>query len=111
MAGKIAHAAERKGFELALNGVMKRAQGNRNEGYVEVINAIEKVLGDGWPPQAYENLRTAFGSDGKWSQYFDRLLERQKSMDAGSRGSSSLIRQARATSTARDAGHPSIPGR
>ena len=62
MTGKIAHAAERKGFELALNGVMKRAQGNRNEGYVEVINAIEKVLGDGWPPQAYENLRTAFGS-------------------------------------------------
>ena len=76
MTGKIAHVAERKGFELALNGVMKRAQGNRNEGYVEVINAIEKVLGDGWPPQAYENLRTAFGSDGKWSQYFDRLLER-----------------------------------
>ena len=60
MTGKIAHVAERKGFELALNGVMKRAQGNRNEGYVEVINAIEKVLGDGWPPQAYENLRTAF---------------------------------------------------
>ena len=27
MTGKIAHAAERKGFELALNGVMKRAQG------------------------------------------------------------------------------------
>lgn len=45
MTGKIAHVAERKGFELALNGVMKRAQGNRNEGYVEVINAIEKVLG------------------------------------------------------------------
>ena len=76
MAGKIAHAAERKGFELALNGVMKRAQGKRNEGYVEVINAVEKVLGDGWPPSAYESLRDAFGSDGKWSQYFDRLLER-----------------------------------
>ena len=35
MAGKIAHAAERKGFELALNGVMKRAQGKRNEGYMD----------------------------------------------------------------------------
>ena len=29
MTGKIAHAAERKGFELALNGVMKRAPGGR----------------------------------------------------------------------------------
>ena len=43
MTGKIAHVAERKGFELALNGVMKRAQGNRNEGYVEVINAMGLV--------------------------------------------------------------------
>ena len=111
MAGKIAHAAERKGFELALNGVMKRAQGNRNEGYVEVINAIEKVLGDGWPPQAYENLRTAFLVLKEALPASGRPEKMQKNMDAGSRGSSSLIRQARATSTARDAGHQSIPGR
>ena len=36
---------------------------------------IEKVLKDGWKPEAYERLRMALGKDGKWTQYFNNLLD------------------------------------
>lgn len=48
----ITHAAERKAFEVALNSAMKKVDKNRSEGYVEVVNMIEKVLKDGWKPVA-----------------------------------------------------------
>ena len=71
----ITHAAERKAFEVALNSAMKKVDKNRSEGYVEVVNMIEKVLKDGWKPEAYERLRTTLGKDGKWTQYFNNLLD------------------------------------
>lgn len=36
---------------------------------------IEKVLKDGWKPEAYERLRVAFSKEGKWTQYFNNLLD------------------------------------
>lgn len=38
----ITHAAERKAFEVALGSVMKKVGKNRTEGYVEIVNMIEK---------------------------------------------------------------------
>ena len=75
MANGILHAAERKGFEAALNVAYWKASGKRNEGYVEVINQLEKLLGDAWPEEAYEHLRAAFASNGKWAMFFDQLLD------------------------------------
>ena len=40
--GSISHAAERKAFEVALDSLMKKAEKNRSEGYVEIINMIER---------------------------------------------------------------------
>ncbi len=71
----ITHTAERKAFEVALSSVMKKVDKNRSEGYVEIVNMIEKVLKDGWKPEAYERLRMALGKDGKWTQYFNNLLD------------------------------------
>ena len=71
----ITHAAERKAFEVALGSVMKKVDKNRSEGYVEIVNMIEKVLKDGWKPEAYDRLRTALGKDGKWTHYFNNLLD------------------------------------
>lgn len=71
----ITHAAERKAFEVTLGSVMKKVDKNRYEGYVEIVNMIEKVLKDGWKPEAYERLRTALGKDGKWTHYFNNLLD------------------------------------
>ena len=74
--GSISHAAERKAFEVALDSLMKKAEKNRSEGYVEIVNMIEKVLKDGWKPEAYERLRVAFSKEGKWTQYFNNLLDK-----------------------------------
>lgn len=75
MANKILHAAQRKAFETALNTAMKKVDGNNNKGYIGGIDLIQKTLGKGWPDQAYENLREAFGKDGKWTQFFNNLNE------------------------------------
>ena len=75
MANKIVHAAQRKAFELVLDTVGKKAVSNRKEGYLGVVNAIAKLNGDTWPESAYEKLRKAFASDGKWTQYFNNLLD------------------------------------
>ncbi len=75
MANRIVHAAQRKAFELALGQVVKNmGKGDHNNGYVGVVDAIQKINGDAWAPVAYEHLRQSFSKDGKWTQFFDRLL-------------------------------------
>jgi len=74
MAG-ITHAAGRKALSTALTGVLKKSKKNRGEGYLKVIDVIEKLNGDTWPDEAYVRLRKAFSSDGKWAQFFDNLLD------------------------------------
>lgn len=75
MAIDVKHAVEKKAFEAALNSVTKKAYNSRGEGYIEVVNMMEKILKDGWKPQAYEKLRTAFSKEGKWTKFFDRILD------------------------------------
>ena len=52
MANKLVHAAQRKAFQLVLETVGKKAVENRSEGYVEVIDAIQKLLGNAWKDTA-----------------------------------------------------------
>ena len=75
MENKLVHAAKRKAFELVLDTVGKKAIENRTEGYVGVVNAFQKLLGDAWPESAYDRLRVAFGKDGKWTQFFNNLMD------------------------------------
>lgn len=75
MANKIVHAAQRKAFELLLDTVGKKAINNRTEGYVGVINGIQKLLGDAWTDDGYAMLKTAFGKDGKWTGFFNNLMD------------------------------------
>ena len=42
------HAAERKAFEAAVSAAMRKADKSGSEGYVEMVNVIQKVLGDAW---------------------------------------------------------------
>ena len=71
----IKHLAERKAFEVALDSVMKKARNKRNEGHLDVINIGEKFFGKTWAPGAFDKLREGFGPDGKWTKYFNRLLD------------------------------------
>ena len=76
MANKLVHAAERKAFELVLDTAGKKAVKNREQGYVDVVNAIQKLLGDTWPPEAYDRLRATFSKEGKWTTFFNNLIDR-----------------------------------
>ena len=76
MANKLVHAAERKAFELVLDTAGKKAVKNREQGYVDVVNAIQKLLGDAWPPEAYDRLRATFNKEGKWTKFFNDLIDR-----------------------------------
>ncbi|MGN0254476.1 MAG: radical SAM protein [Chordicoccus sp.] len=76
MANKVVHAAERKAFELVLDTAGKKAVKNREAGYVGVVNAIQKLLGDAWPPEAYDRLRATFSKEGKWTKFFNDLIDR-----------------------------------
>jgi Predicted Fe-S oxidoreductases len=73
MENSLTHAAERKAFETALTLAFKKVGKNDNDGYVDIVNLFQKVLGKAWPDEAYDHMRTAFGKDGKYTQYFNRI--------------------------------------
>ena len=75
MANKLVHAAQRKAFEIVLDTVGKKAVNNRTEGYVGVIDSIQKLIGNTWTDSAYADLRSAFSKQGKWTQFFNNLLD------------------------------------
>ena len=75
MQNKIAHAAERKAFEFALDRVTKYAKKERTKGYVEIVNMIQKVLGDVWSDAAYDRMREYLGKDSKWSEMLSRTMD------------------------------------
>ncbi len=75
MANSISHAAERMAFSVALDGLTKYAKKERTKGYVQLVNMVEKVLGDGWAPETYEALRKGLGTDGKWSAFLDKVMD------------------------------------
>lgn len=71
----ITHAAERKAFELILNRIGKMATKNRTEGFEDMVDWAEKFLGDTWPKESYARLRRGFSKDGKWTQFFNNMLD------------------------------------
>ncbi len=75
MANKIVHAAQRKAFEVVLDAVGKKARKSRGEGYVDVINSIQKLLGNAWTDEGYAQLKSSFGKGGKYAKFFDNLLD------------------------------------
>ena len=75
MQNSIAHAAERKAFGLVLDGVTKYAKKERTKGYVQVVNMIQKILGDVWSDEAYDRMREYLGKDSKWSEMLSKTMD------------------------------------
>jgi len=73
-AADLAHAAQRKMFEAALDVAYDHAVKHTGEGYANVVDAMQKVLKNGWPDIAYERLRKGLSSGGKWQKFFDNLI-------------------------------------
>ena len=76
MQNRVAHAAERVAFQTVLNKLIKTAQTeDAAEAANSIVNLMEKILGDSWKQESYENLRhIAEHPDSKWARYADRII-------------------------------------
>ena len=73
---KLSHAAERRAFETILDSMIKKGQ-TQNVGELasELVDMIQRILGDTWKPESYELLRRLSEEpDGKWAHYAQRIL-------------------------------------
>lgn len=70
------HAAERKAFEIAIDGALHHIDKHRGDALIQMTNIVQKILGDTWPDAAYDRLRATFADpNSKWMQYADKLFD------------------------------------
>ena len=72
------HAAARKSFELAFNGVYKYINKNKEENLVKLMHMARKIAGKNFPDYFWENADEVLGDPNcKWTQQiydaFDNL--------------------------------------
>ena len=72
---KVKHAAERKAFEVVLDGALKKVGKDRANGYISFLNFAEKGLGDIWGHAAFDRLRGTFKEGGKYNEFFNSVLD------------------------------------
>ena len=76
MANSIKHAAERQAFNVAISAALKHVDKGRGKALIQIVDLIQKVLGDTWPDKAYDALRNTFkDEDSKWMQFTNRLFD------------------------------------
>ncbi|MGN0054878.1 MAG: radical SAM protein [Atopobiaceae bacterium] len=76
MQSKIAHAAERKAFEVVVDQFIKSAKGpNREKAFEKFLNMAGKLLADTAPDMG-NSLRRAFYPGSKWEDFVFDLVER-----------------------------------
>ena len=74
MQSKLAHAAERKAFEIAINTFLNSTSGkDREESLQKILGMAEKVLTT--TPYVVDGLRKALKPGSKWENYlFDVIV-------------------------------------
>lgn len=75
---EIKHALERKAFAAGLNKAIDKLRNDEDGGdaFRQVVDLMEKILGDSWEPQSYELLRKLTTEpDSKWGRYVRRLVK------------------------------------
>ena len=75
-AEKIAHAAERKAFEIMLDSLIKKGQ-TQDVGDIanSLVDMVQKIHGSVWKPETFSGLHMiANEPDGKWAHYVQRLI-------------------------------------
>ena len=58
MANKLTHAAERAAFQAVIKTAGRKTISNREEGFVSVVDMIQKINGDTWSAEAYRKFDT-----------------------------------------------------
>ena len=69
-----AHKAQRKMFEVVLDAAIKHSDSDRRKALMQLVDLIEKTLGDVWGPAAYKMFRDIFSDpDSKWTVSYTHL--------------------------------------
>lgn len=72
----IKHTATRKTFELAVDGIMKYVDHDREKKLLHLVDLSEKFLGDTFGDQVYDSARDLINDpDSKWMHYLNRALD------------------------------------
>ena len=76
MQSKLAHAAERKAFEVALDAVIKSAKGPDREASIDkIVSMTSKLLKD-LAPLAADGIRTALRPGSKWQGWLFDVIDK-----------------------------------
>lgn len=72
----ITHAAKRKAFEVAIDGVMKYINKDREKALLNIVDLSEKLLGDTFGHNVYNNARKVITEDdSKWMGFLNKALD------------------------------------
>lgn len=73
---ELTHQAVRKAYGIAIDGVLKYINKDREKNFLKMVDISEKFLGDIFSKEAYESTRNLIRDrDGKWMQYVNRALD------------------------------------
>lgn len=71
------HAAARKSFEVAFNGVYKYINKNKEENLVKLMHAARKIAGKNFPDEFWENADKVLGDpENNWTQQIYDAFEK-----------------------------------
>lgn len=73
---KLAHAAVRKAYGAAIDGVLKYVNKDREKSLLKIVEISEDFLGNRYSQEVYDGARALIrDKDGKWMQYLNRALD------------------------------------
>jgi MoaA/NifB/PqqE/SkfB family radical SAM enzyme len=69
-------AVERKAFGAAIDVALKKLDKDREAGLVEIVDLMEKFMGDSYPPEIYKNFHEGVKDpNNKWVKYANSILD------------------------------------
>ncbi len=73
---ELTHAATRKALGIAIDGVIKYINEDREKNLLKIVDISERFLGDTFKRKTYEGARGLIkDKDGKWMRYLNRALD------------------------------------
>ena len=72
----LSHAATRKAYGMAIDGVLKYVNKDREKNLLKLVDISEKFLGNRFRQEVYDGARDLIAdTDGKWMKYLYRALD------------------------------------
>ena len=73
---RLAHAAQRKTLEMAVDAALKARKKDREKTYLQILNVAKTFYGKNIKPESFENVRKAIQDpDNKWIRFINRVLD------------------------------------